>query len=169
MKKILAMTAAFVCTFCAMAAGFDGYTLTTNDWFDASFTALTADTVIAQGDTTGITRGAGSWTAVPTTGSATIAADADAGGEATLLSLSAPGEELTFTPAPFATTSGYETVSVELKADAIDELPEVGSDVQAAFTVLLDENDVLSAQGWTATGWTNLVYAATEEIGRAHV
>ena len=167
MKKILAMTAAFVCTFCAMAAGFDGYALTTNDWFDASFTALTADTVIAQGDTTGITGGAGSWTAVPTTGSATIAADADAGGEATLLSLSAPGEELTFTPAPFATTSGYETVSVELKADAIDELPEVGNDVQAAFTVLLDENDALSAQGWTATGWTNLVYAATDDLTNA--
>ena len=167
MKKILAMTAAFVCTFCAMAAGFDGYALTTNDWFDASFAALTADTAIAQGDTTGITRGAGSWTAVPTTGTATIAADTDAGGEATLLSLSAHGEELTFTPAPFATTSGYETVSVELKADAVDELPEVGDDVQAAFTVLLDENDALSAQGWTATGWTNLVYAATDGLTNA--
>ena len=167
MKKILAMTAAFVCTFCAMAAGFDGYALTTNDWFDASFTALTTDTTIAQSDTIGITRGAGSWTAVPTRGTATIAADADAGGEATLLSLSAPGEELTFTPAPFATTSGYETVSVELKADAIDELPEVGGDVQAAFTVLLDDNDALSAQGWTATGWTNLVYAATDDLTNA--
>ena len=167
MKKILALTAAFVCTFCAMAAGFDGYTLTTNDWFDASFTALTADTVIAQGDTTGITRGAGSWTAVPTRGTATIAADTDAGGEATLLSLSAPGEELTFTPATLATASGYETVSVEIKADAIDELPEVGNDVQAAFTVLLDENDALSAQGWTATGWTNLVYAATDDLTNA--
>ena len=167
MKKILAMTAAFVCTFCAMAAGFDGYALTTNDWFDASFTALTADTTIAQGDTTGITGGSGSWTTAPTTGTAKIAADNDAGGEATFLSLSAPGEELTFTPAPFATTSGYETVSVEIKADAIDELPEVGNDVQAAFTVLLDENDALSAQGWTATGWTNLVYAATDDLTNA--
>ena len=82
MKKILAMTAAFVCTFCAMAAGFDGMNLTTNDWFDASFTALAADTAIAQGDTTGITPGAGSWTSVPTTGKATIAADDDAGGGA---------------------------------------------------------------------------------------
>ena len=167
MKKILAMTAAFVCTFCAMAAGFDGYTLTTNDWFDASFTALTADTTIAQGDTTGITRGAGSWTSVPTTGSATIAADTDAGGATTLLSLSAPGEELTFTPATLATASGYETVSVEIKADAVDALPAVDSDVQAAFTVLLDENDALSAQGWTTTGWTNLVYAATDDLTNA--
>ncbi len=50
--------------FAAHAAGFDGMALTTNDWFDASFTALTADTSISQGDTTGITLGAGSWTAV---------------------------------------------------------------------------------------------------------
>ena len=88
----------FICALGAIAAGFDGVPLTTNDWFDAGFTALTVDTLIAQGDTTGITRGAGSWTAVPATGKAVIAADADAGGEATLLSLSASDEELTFTP-----------------------------------------------------------------------
>ena len=110
----------FICALGAVAAGFDGSPLTTNDWFDASFTALTADTAIAQGDTTGITPGAGSWTVVPATGTAVIAADADAGGAATLLSLSAPGEELTFTPAACAATSGLETVSAEMKAGAID-------------------------------------------------
>ena len=145
MKNIVAALAVGCIASVVGAAGFDGKSLTTNDWFDASFTALTEDTVIAQGDTLGITRGAGSWTAVPATGTAVIAADADAGGEATLLAISAPDEELTFTPAALAATSGLETVSAEIKADAIDELPALGADVQGAFTVYLDGNDVLSA------------------------
>ena len=143
---------------CALGAAAAGVPPATNDWFDANFTALTAGTSIAQGGTLGITSGAGSWTAVPATGTAVIAADADAGGEATMLSIAAPGEELTLTPALFSATTGLETVSVQLKADAMDELPEIGDDVQAAFTVYLDENDALSVRGWTAAGWTNLVY-----------
>ena len=54
-----------------------------------------------------------------------IAADADVGGAATLLAISAPDEELTFTPAALVTTSGLETISAEMKADAIDELPVI--------------------------------------------
>ena len=167
MKNIVAALAVGCIASVVGAAGFDGKSLTTNDWFDASFTALTADTVIAQGGTTGITRGAGSWSAVPATGTAVIAADADAGGEATLLAISAPDEELTFTPAALAATSGLETVSAEIKADAIDELPALGADVQAAFTVYLDGNGVLSAQGWTAAGWTNLASAAASSLTNA--
>ena len=109
---------------CALGAAAAGVPPATNDWFDANFTALTAGTSIAQGGTLGITSGAGSWTAVPATGTAVIAADADAGGEATMLSIAAPGEELTLTPALFSATTGLETVSVQLKADAMDELPE---------------------------------------------
>ena len=168
MKRLVAaaMFVLFGALFACVSRA-DAVPPTTNDWFDASFTALTEDTVIAQGDTTGITRGAGSWTAVPTTGTAVIAADADAGGGATLLSLTAPGEELTFIPAALAATSGLETVSAEMKADAIDDLPALGADVQGAFTVYLDENDVLSAQGWTAAGWTNLAYAAVGSLTNA--
>ena len=168
MKKLVA--AAMVVLFGAFFACIswaDVVPPTTNDWFDASFTALTADTPVTQGDTLGITRGAGSWTAVPATGTAVIAADADAGGEATLLAISAPDEELTFTPAALAATSGLETVSAEIKAEAIDELPVLGADVQGAFTVYLDENDVLSAQGWTAAGWTNLASAAASSLTNA--
>ena len=157
----------FICAMGAIAAGIDGVPLSTNDWFDANFTALTADTPIVQGEALGITRGAGSWTAVPATGTAVIAADADAGGGATMLSLAAPDEELTFTPAALAVTSGIETVSAEIKADAIDELPEIDADVQAAFTVYLDENNALSAQGWTAAGWTNLASAAAGSLTNA--
>ena len=101
MKKLLiTLAVALAGGFGASAAGFDGYALATNDWFDASFTALTAGTDIAKDGSLGITLGAGSWTSVPTTGTATIVADEDAGGEATCLSLNAPGEELTFAPAP---------------------------------------------------------------------
>ena len=144
---------------CALGAAAVGVPPATNNWFDANFTnGIAANTAIESGSTTGITRGAGSWTAVPTNGTATIVADVDAGGEATMLSIAAPGEELTLMPAPFSATTGLESVSFQLKADAMDELPEIGDDVQAAFTVYLDENDALSVQGWTAAGWTNLVY-----------
>lgn len=109
--------------FGAAAAGTDGLSLTTNDWFDANFTtALTADKAIAADSTTGITLGAGSWTAVPSTGTATVVADAD-NNSATVLSIEAPDEELEFTPAVFAFPTGMETVTFKVKADAVDTLP----------------------------------------------
>ena len=145
--------------FVVNAAGFDGKTLVTNDWFDASFTALTAsDTAIAQGDTTGL-GGSGSWTVVPATGVAKIAADADAGGADTFLAVDAPGEELTFSPTNLAVVSGMETSSFDVKSDAIDTLPEISGDAQAAFAVL-DDGTTVSAMGYVAGGWTNLEYAA---------
>lgn len=74
-------TSFLMCALGAAAAGIDGVPLSTNDWFDANFTALTADTPIVQGEALGISSGAGSWTSVPATGTAVIAADADAVGE----------------------------------------------------------------------------------------
>ena len=145
--------------FVVNAAGFDGMALTTNDWFDASFTSLAVDTVIATNTTTGITLGAGSWTSAPTNGTAKIVADADAGGADTFLAVDAPGEELTFSPTNLAVVSGMETSSFDIKSDAIDTLPEISGDAQAAFAVL-DDGTTVSAMGYVAGGWTNLVYAA---------
>ena len=170
MKKLVAsIVLALVCAFSASAAGFDGKNLVTNDWFEASFTSLAVDTDIATNTETGITRGAGSWTEAPTNGTAKIDADDDVGGGATCLSLNAPGELLKFTPAPFSVTSGMETVVAEFKADAIDSLPELPGNVQGAFTVYIDENDLLSAKGWTSAGWTNLVYASVDGLTNAWV
>ena len=61
--KLSFFTVAMGGAIAAFGAGFDGLSLATNDWFDADFTALTADTAIAAGSTTGITLGTGSWTA----------------------------------------------------------------------------------------------------------
>lgn len=154
LQKTLATITVFGSAIAALAAGFDGKNLTTNDWFDANFTSLTAnDTPIASGDTTGLA--GGSWTAVPATGTAKIAAD----GEATLLALDAPGEELVFSPTNLAAVSGMETSSFKIKSDAIDALPEIAGDAQAAFTIF-DDGTTVSAMGYVAGGWTNLVYAA---------
>jgi len=147
-------------SFAVHAAGFDGMTLATNDWFDASFTALTADTSISQGDTTGITLGAGSWTAVPATGVAKIVADATAGNEATCLYVEAPGEELTLTPAALQSATGMETVASEVCTDAVDELPSMDAQTQAAFTIYSDNGAAPALMGYVSGGWTNLVYAA---------
>ena len=157
--KLSAATFAMSGALAAFSAGFDGMSLATNDWFDANFTALTADTAIAADSTTGITLGAGSWTAVPSTGTATVVADADAGGGATMLSLDAPGEDLVFAPAVFSSPTDYETVSFVVKGDASDTPPAMGGDVQAAFT-LVDDGTTVTATGYTADGWTNLVYSA---------
>ena len=138
---------------------------TTNDWFDVSFEALTPETAISVDSTTGISLGAGSWTSVPADGTAKIVADEDAGGVATCLSLNAPGEELTLTPATYGSPSDIETLSVQVKADAIDELPVLDGNVQGAFTVYLDGNDELSAQGWTADGWKALSSASVPVNG----
>ena len=164
MKKMLAAMVALCGALCACAAGFDGKNLVTNDWFDASFTSLEVDTVIVTNTTTGITSGAGMWTEAPTNGTATIVADTDAGGGATCLSLNAPGELLKFTPAPFSVTSGMETVVAEFKADAIDSLPDLPETAQGGFTVYMDANDVLSAKGWTSTGWTTLSSAQVDSL-----
>jgi len=148
----------------ALADGFDGLTLVTNAWFAADFTRLTADTVISQGDTTGITSGAGSWTAVPTTGTAQIAADADAGGEATLLSINAEEGELTFTPAALATATGMATVTVDVKTIAVDTLPTPEGGAQGAFAIYSPDGEAHSLAAYVSDGtagvWTNLVYAA---------
>ena len=129
-------TALFACgALAANSAGFDGMTLVTNDWFDASFTSLAVDTTIATNTATGITRGAGSWTEALTNGTATIVADADA----TFLSLNAPGEMLKFTPAPFSVTTGMETVTAEVKITPVDgELPAISAGAQGAFTLKVD-------------------------------
>ena len=162
------MAAAGLMASGARAAGFDDLTLVTNDWFDASFTGLTVDTVISQGDTTGITSGTGSWTAVPTTGTAKIAADADQGGEATLLSINAEDEELTFTPAALATATGMATVTVDMKTIAVDTLPTPEGDAQGAFAIYSPDGEAHSLAAYVSDGttgvWTNLVYASAADL-----
>ena len=54
---------------------------------------------------------------------------------------------------------------MQVKADAIDELPVLDGNVQGAFTVYLDENDELSARGWTADGWKVLSSASAPVDG----
>lgn len=159
-------TALFACgALAANSAGFDGMTLVTNDWFDASFTSLAVDTTIATNTTTGVTRGAGSWTEAPTNGTATIVADAEAGGGATFLSLNAPGEMLKFTPASLSTPSGMETVTAEVKIIPVDgELPVISAGAQGAFTLKVDGEGALTVHGQTSEGWTNLVYAAAQDL-----
>lgn len=159
MKKLLALAASLGGAFCAFAAGFDGKNLTTNDWFDADFTtALTVDSEVVLNSTTGIVRGAGSWTAVPTEGTAKIVADTDAGGEATMLSVDAADEELEFTPAGLSDPTGMETVSATVKGAAGGELPTMAGDIQSAFTIY-DNGTVAVPCGYTSDGWTNLVYS----------
>jgi len=164
MKKLaIATSIAIASAFSALAAGFDGMDLVTNSWFAADFTAdLATGSAIVANSSTGVTYGAGTWTTVPATGTAVIAADADAGGGATMLSLEAPGEELTFTPSPYASPSGMETFVSELKADALDsDLPVLGPEVQSAFTLFDDGEGNVSAMAWTVSGWTNFTYAAS--------
>ena len=158
--SIFAVMIAACGAFAVNAAGFDGMALTTNDWFDASFTSLTVDTVIAQDSTTGITLGAGSWTAVPSTGTAKIVADEDAGSGATMLALDAPGEELTFTPAVLVSATGMETLSFDVCTEAVDELLTPDAQTQAAFTIYSDDGVTYALKGYVAGGWTNLEYTA---------
>lgn len=142
------------------ATGFEGLTLQTNDWFDASFSSA-GETTIGQGSTIGITKGAGSWTAVPEGAATTTTMDTKI-----VLSVSADMDELlTFTPAPFSVTSGYETVTAQICSAAGGDLPtfEVSEIPQAAFTVILT-NDDLKAYGHTSAGWTNLVFASTDKL-----
>ena len=111
--SIFAAAIAACAVFTVNADGFDGKTLVTNNWFGASFTELTAGTAIAQGDTTGITLGAGSWTSVPASATAQIVADAEVGEGATLLSINAEEGELTFTPA-VTTSAGSGALSLAI-------------------------------------------------------
>lgn len=144
--------------FGAAAAGTDGLSLTTNDWYDASFTALTVDTPIAQGGTVGITRGAGSWTAVPSSGTAKIVEDAD-NNSATVLAVNASGEELEFTPAALQNATGMETAQFRVKAEAVDALTAI-SDAQAAFALYSADGANYALMGYVSDGagavWTNL-------------
>ena len=146
----------------ALADGFDGLTLVTNAWFAADFTRLTAGTVITQGSTTGISSGAGSWTSVPASATAQIVADA--GGEATLLSINAEEGELTFTPAALATATGMATVTVDVKTIAVDTLPTPEGGAQGAFAIYSPDGEAHSLAAYVSDGtagvWTNLVYAA---------
>ena len=152
----------------ALADGFDGMTLVTNNWFAADFTAQTAGTVITQGSTTGISSGAGSWTAVPATGTAQIVADADAGGEATRLSINAEEGELTFTPAALATATGMATVAVDVKTIAVDTLPTPKGGAQGAFAIYSPDGEAHSLAAYVSDGtagvWTNLVYASAANL-----
>lgn len=164
--RTLAMVVA-VCLFaCGVnAAGFDGMTLVTNSWFDANFTALTANTDITQGSDTGITLGAGSWSSVPDSATAQIVADTEVGEGATLLSIDVyTSDLLTFSPAPFSITSGYETVAVDIKTDPVYELPTLDNNVQGAFLIYMDGEENLSLQGYTDNGWTNLVGATASDL-----
>lgn len=158
MKKLLVLVTILCGAFYTFAAGFDGKTLVTNDWFEAGFTALTVDSEVVLNSTTGIVRGAGSWTAVPASGTAKIVADADAGGEATMLSFEAGDEELEFTPAVLSAPTGMETTSTTVKGDAVSELPTAPGNVQAGFTVYDDGTNAVP-YGLTSGGWTNLVYS----------
>ena len=167
--KLSFFTVAMGGAIAAFGAGFDGLSLATNDWFDADFTALTADTAIAAGSTTGITLGTGSWTAVPSTGTAKIVADSD-NGAATVLSVDAPGEELVFTPAALQSPTGMESVTIRVKADAIDTLPDLG-EVQSAFTVYSPDGVDYSLMGYVSDGtrgvWTNLTGVAASSLTNA--
>lgn len=156
--RMAAAAAVFGFGLSASAAGFDGKHLTTNDWFDADFTTGIADgSAIVANSTTGIVLGAGSWTAVPSDGTATVVADDDAGGGATMLAVNADDEELTFTPSVLASATGMETLSIVAKSVASGALPSLDGDVQAAFSVL-DDGTSATPCGYTSDGWTNLVY-----------
>ena len=158
-KKMRTMTIAAVALVAALSAwatGFDELTLRTNEWFAVSMADVAVGTPIS--DATGVTSGAGSWTAL-SSGTATNAVE----NETRFIALSTLDEQLTFTPAPFAVTSGYETVVAQIKADAGEELPVVDAKAQAAFTVILT-NDTLQAFGWTYTGWTNVSYTASDTL-----
>ena len=169
-RKTTSIFAAAIAACCALtvnAAGFDGKTLVTNDWFDASFTSLTAGTSISQGSATGITRGAGSWTAVPSTGTAEIVSD----GAATKLMVDALDEVLTFTPAVLASATGMETVSVDVNTVPVDTLfaPEGGA--QAGFAIYspngVDHSLAAYVSDGTSAVWTNLVYASAADLTNA--
>ena len=166
--SIFAAAIAVCCAFAVNAAGFDGKTLVTNDWFDASFTTQTVDTVIAQDSMTGITLGAGSWTAVPATGTAKIVADADAGEGATKLTIDAPDEELTFTPAVLASATGMETVSVNVNTVPVDTLTDPEGGAQGAFAIYsangVDHSLAAYVSDGTTGVWTNLVYANAADL-----
>ena len=158
-KKMRTMTIAAVALVAALSAratGFDELTLRTNEWFAVSMADVAVGTQIS--DATGVTSGAGSWTAL-SSGTATNAVE----NETRFIALSTLDEQLTFTPAPFAVTSGYETVVAQIKADAGEELPVVDAKAQAAFTVILT-NDTLQAFGWTYAGWTNVSYTASDTL-----
>ena len=166
--SIFVAAIAACCAFAVNADGFDGKTLTTNDWFDASFTALAVDTVIATNTATGITFGAGTWTSAPTNGTAKIVADEDAGGGATMLAIDAPGEELTFTPAALASATGMETVSINVNTVPVDTLPAPEGGAQGAFAIYSTNGVDHSLAAYVSDGttgvWTNLVYANAADL-----
>ena len=166
--SIFAATIAACCAFAVNAAGFDGKTLVTNDWFDASFTAQTVDAVIATSTATGITFGAGTWTSAPTNGTAKIVADEDAGGGATMLAIDAPDEELTFTPAVLASATGMETVSVNVNTVPVDTLTDPEGGAQGAFAIYsangVDHSLAAYVSDGTTVVWTNLVYANAADL-----
>lgn len=160
MRTMTIAAIALVTALSARAEGFDDLTFRTNVWFEAAFTNVEVGTAIA--DKIGITQGAGSWswTVVSPSGTATNAVE----NETKFIALSSDlDDQLTFTPAPFAVTSGYETVVATIKADAGDELLDFEEDPQAAFTAIVT-NGTLQAFGLTDAGWTNLVYGSVEAL-----
>ena len=152
MRTITITAVALVAALSARATGFDGATRT-NDWFDVSMADVAVGTEIS--GAIGVTLGNGLWTVLEGVTATNATENA-----VNFIALSSDfDEQLTFTPAPFAVTSGYETVVATIKSDAGDELPEVTGSAQAAFTAIVT-NGTLQAFGLTANGWTNVSYTA---------
>ena len=151
--KIAALTlgCAALCATTVLAAGIDGKSLTTNDWFDVGFSGVVADTPITAGSTTGITLGAGSWTAAPTSGEAVVLS----GGA---LSIDAdPDEALTLTPVASPAT-GMETVAVKIKANISTSLEDPADSPITAFA-LYNDGTAVKPVAYVSGAWKDLVYA----------
>lgn len=152
--KIVSIAAASFASLALMFA--NAATVQTNELFSANFTTgLAVDTTIAQGGTTGITSGGGSWTSVPTQGSAKIADDPALDGSKTLLDVKAEeNEKLVYSSGNSVANNG-EIVSFTVYTDSVPELAALGNDAQSAFAIL-ETNSTYQLYGYVAEGWTNL-------------
>ena len=160
-KKIAAAVVAFgtaaLCATTVHAGGFDGKPLATNDWFDVGFSGVAANTSIATGGTTGITRGAGSWTA-PTSGDAIVQSDGT-------LKIDTDGNDpLTLTPAALPNTVSNETISVEVLATPSTDELEAPTDSPISAFALRADGSTITPVAYVAGGWTNLVYANAADL-----
>ena len=158
-KKIAAAVVAFgtaaLCATTVHAGGLDG-PLATNDWFDVDFSGVAANTPIATGGTTGITLGAGSWTA-PTNGEAIVRSDG------TLSIDTDKNDPLTLTPDALPNTVSNETISVKVLATPSTDELDTPSDAITAFA-LRDDGSTITPVAYVADVWTNLVYANAADL-----
>ena len=154
----LTLGCAALCASTVLAAGFDGKSLTTNDWFDVGFSGVTADTPITAGSTTGITLGAGSWTA-PTSGEAVVLSASSA------LSIDTdPDDALTLTPVASPAT-GMETVAVKVKANVSTSLEDITpTDSPIAAFAIYNNGTAVKPAAYVSGGWTNLVCANVTDL-----